>query len=103
MARRRIITVYPDLVVRWLQQDGTAVAMTPGVWIKSITSDCPADLRIVGCGWDEARGVMRIAVESESFDEVPDGCFAPEWTPTYTQHFLSRYDAAMEVLGLSAS
>lgn len=98
MARRRIILIDAGLMVQWLQQDGHAISPSSGAWVKSITSDCPDDLRVVGCGWDELRNQIRIAVESAEFDEVADGYFAPEWTPAYTAHYLSRFDAAMEVL-----
>ena len=103
MARRRIILIHAGLMVQWLQQDGHAISPSTGAWVKSITSDCPVDLRVVGVGWDELRNQIRVAVESAEFDEVPEGCFAPEWTPTYTAHYMDRFEAAMEVLGRTAS
>lgn len=97
MARRRIILMQPDWFAQILIDGGPAFRSGPTL-VESVTSDCPADLRIVGCGWDEARNLVRVAVESETFDEVPDGYFAPEWTPTYTSHVMTRFEAALEVL-----
>lgn len=97
MARRRIVLVHPSLLADILR-GWPAMTSTPvGV---SVTSDAPADLRVVGCGWDESRGVVRLAVESDEFDDVPEGVFAPEWFPTFTKHLepMSRIEAAMAVL-----
>ena len=96
MARRRIVLIEPLLMARWLQ----GYSPEPG---ESWTSDAPADLTIVGCGWDETRNVMRFAVESSTFDDVPDVYFAPDWTPTFTTHTMSKFEAAMAVLRPSAS
>lgn len=100
MARRRIIELRPefltDLLRGWTALSGSL--LTTGV-----TSDVPPDLRIIGCGWDEGRHVVRLAVESSTFDDVPDGMFAPNWEPAYTAHYMDRFEAAMEVLGRTAS
>ena len=98
MARRRIVLLHPtllaDVLRGWPQMTTTPVGV-------SVTSDAPADLRVVGCGWDEVAGVVRLAVESEAFDDVPDGMFAPEWQPVFTKHYdeMTAYEAAMAVLG----
>ncbi len=91
MARRRIVLVEPMMLVVWMQGG----ALRPG---ETVTSDAPADLTIVGCGWDEVRGVVRLAVESSEFDDVPDGHFAPGWTPRFLSTQMSPYEAAMAVL-----
>jgi hypothetical protein len=100
MARRRIILLNTDVVVAMLR--GNWPRVNPNNWVREITSDIPADLRIVGCGWDESRNIVRIAVESETFDDVPDGQFAPEWEPVYTFHEVTEFEAAMMLMGRKA-
>ena len=41
-------------------------------------------MEIVGCGWDERKAIIRLAVESSEFDEVREGDFSPDFTPTFT-------------------
>jgi hypothetical protein len=101
MARRRIILLNTDVVVTMLRGEWT-LAVDHDRWIREVTSDVPADLRIVGCGWDESRNIVRIAVESETFTDVPDGQFAPEWVPTYTAHEVTEFEAAMMLMGRKA-
>lgn len=48
-----------------------------------ITSDWPADARVLNAEWDFPRGIVCLMVESATFDEVPPGNVAPEWTPTF--------------------
>lgn len=103
MARRRIILFSGRLMADVIRGDailGGPIAKDE--WVLSITSDVPADLRVVGCGWDERTNSVRIAVESSTFDDIPDGYFAPEWTPTYTRHAVTEYEAAMALLGRKA-
>ena len=99
MARRRIVLLHPSLLADMLRgwPRGAGMVREYGVWVES---DAPADLRIVGCGWDEMKGVIRLAVESETFDDIPEGVFCPEWQPTYTRHLdpMTEYQAAMAVL-----
>lgn len=102
MARRRIILVDASLMAH-LVSGRSFGTWTSGMILKSLTSDCPSDMRIVGCGWDEKRNVLRLAAESEEWDDVPDGYFAPEFTPSYTTATLTKFEAAMEVLGRTAS
>jgi hypothetical protein len=91
MARRRIVLIAPFLLEEWMR----GLALRPG---ESVASDAPADLKIVGCGWDEQRNEVRLAVESSAFDEVADGMFAPTWSPVFTTHRMSEFEAAMAVL-----
>ena len=60
---------------------------------------------MIGCGWDEGTNCIRIAVESEAFDDIPDGMIAPDWRPLFTVHSdpMTMFEAAMEVLRPSAS
>lgn len=97
MARRRIVLIHPSLMAEVLRGWPRMYADPIGV---TVSSDAPADIRVVGCGWDEGRHVIRLAVESAEFDDVPDGCFAPEWNPQFTKHLdpMTRYEAAMELL-----
>jgi hypothetical protein len=98
MARRRIVLIDPEVVADVLRADGRLTARRVG---ERVTSDAPDDLTVVGCGWDETRQQVRIAVESSTFDDIPDGVFAPEWTPLYTRHYdeMTEFEAAMAVLG----
>ena len=100
MARRRIVLIDSGFMERILRAD----LVPHGAWLTAITSDSPADIRVIGCGWDERTNCVRLAVESESFDDVPDGQFAPEWRPQFTIHSdpMTRYEAAMAVLRPSA-
>ena len=100
MARRRIVLIDPSFMARILRAD----LLPHGAWITALTSDAPRDIRVIGCGWDERTNTVRFAVESEEFDDVPDGQFAPEWRPMFTVHSdpMTRYEAAMTVLRPSA-
>lgn len=86
--RRKILEVSADLVA----------GLLPG-WhdLMSLTTDAPKDIKIVGCGWDETKNTIRLAVESETFDEVEDGRFAPYLTLTVTQR-RSELDAVIHLL-----
>ena len=97
MARRRIVVLHSSLLAEILRGWPAMTAIPVGV---SVTSDAPADLTVVGCRWDEVRGTIRLAVESEEFDDVPEGCFCPEWEPLFTKHYdeMTVYEAAMAVL-----
>ena len=97
MARRRIVLLYPSLMAEVLRGWPAMTASPVGV---TVSSDAPADLTVVGCGWDESLRVIRLAVESEEFDDVPEGCFCPEWEPLFTKHYdeMTVYEAAMAVL-----
>jgi hypothetical protein len=90
--RRAIIEIDPP----------SFAAMLRGHDAVMVTSNVPADAVIVGCGWDEHRHLIRLAVESEEFDDVPDGHVAPSFNvimgtrlPGESERFL----AAMELLG----
>lgn len=52
----------------------------------TLTSDWPADAKIIGGEWSLDRGRLRLLIESSAFDDVPDGNIAPNWTPTLTAH-----------------
>ncbi len=99
MARRRIITMEPALMASIMVSGDASGFSKDKERVYEVTSDVPADLRVVGCGWDEQRSILRIAVESATFADVPDGRFAPEWTPTYHVDVLTEYQAAMLLLG----
>ena len=98
MARRRIVLIHPTLIADLLRGWPALTKNPTGVYV---TSDAPADIRVVGCGWDEKANVVRLAVESEAFDDVPDDQFAPEWQPVFTKHYdeMTAFEAAMAVLG----
>ena len=65
--------------------------------MEEITTNVPDDMQIVGCGWDETRGVIRLAVESETFDEVEEGMFAPMFRPVVTLR-ISEFDAILRLV-----
>jgi hypothetical protein len=98
MARRRIVLLHPTLLAEMLRGWPAMTRAPVGVWVES---DAPADLRVVGCGFDEARNVIRVVVESETFPDIPDGSFYPEWQPLFTKHYdeMTAFEAAMAVLG----
>jgi hypothetical protein len=75
MAKRKILLIEPLLLAEMLR----------GHDMEELRTDFPADAVIVGCGWDETRNYVRLAVESETFDEVPDGYFAPDLSVTITR------------------
>jgi hypothetical protein len=87
MARRKILMVEPALLCGMLR----------GHDMEELRTDFPADAVIVGCGWDETRNYVRLAVESESFDEVPDGYFAPDLSVTITRR-VSELDAILRLV-----
>ena len=87
MARRKVITVSAYMVANMMR----------GHDMMEIRTDVPADMVIVGCGWDETRNSIRLAVESEEWDEVEDGMFAPDFTPIVTMR-ISELDAILRLV-----
>jgi hypothetical protein len=90
--RRAIIEIDP----------ATFVGMLRGHSAIEVASNVPADTVIVGCGWDENRRIVRLAVESSEFDDIADGMFAPNFDVIMWSRFPSetdRFTAAMELLG----
>lgn len=75
-ARRRVVRCYPTFLNRLLRGRRDAV----------ISSDWPEDAVIVHADSDPTRPGLRLFVISDSFDEVPEGALAPEWSPTFTAH-----------------
>lgn len=55
--------------------------------MRSLESDWPPDARLRGAEWSSDRRVLRLLVESATFDEVPEGNFPPNWDPTFTVHY----------------
>jgi hypothetical protein len=49
-------------------------------------NDIPDDLRLVGMALDYTPNVVLLLVESQSFDEVPEGAAVPEWHPNVTTY-----------------
>lgn len=94
--RRAIIEIDPEVLVGMLR----------GHPATEVWSDVPSDMTIIGCGWDETRHRVRLAVQSVEFADVPDGTFAPDFTPTFTTFApteSARFAAALELLGRTAS
>jgi len=87
MARRQILVIEPMVLCEMLR----------GHDMSEVRTDFPADAVIVGCGWDVTRNMLRLAVESESFDEVPDGYFAPDMNITITRR-ISELDAILRLV-----
>lgn len=95
--RRRVVVLHPSLLAEIMRGWPAMTAIPVGT---SVTSDAPEDIRVVGCYWDDRTSTIRVAVESEAFDELPEGVILPEWSPTYTRHYdeMSAFEAAMRVL-----
>lgn len=83
MARRKILLVTAEVFADMLR----------GHDMSRVETDFPADAKIIGCGWDEQTQSIRLAVECPSFDEVPDGYFAPNLNVAITRHV--TYEAAL--------
>ena len=86
-SRRKILHVAADVMVEMLH----------GHKMCEVVTDMPSDAVIVGCGWDESRNTVRLAVESETFDEVEDGYFAPDFDLHLTWR-RSELEAAIHLL-----
>lgn len=87
MARRKILHVSADILAEMLR----------GHPMSEVVTDFPPDAVIVGCGWDETHYTVRLAVECPSFDEVPDGFFAPDMNVTVTKR-ISELDAILALV-----
>ena len=77
MARRAILEVSPIMLVELLR----------GHPMSEMTSDCPADLKIIGVRQVDAALVdppINFIVESADFDDIPEGAFLPNWRPIFT-------------------
>lgn len=85
--RRKILELDPNVLCGMLQ----------GHDMSEVRTDFPPDAKIVGCGWDERRNYIRLAVESASFDDIPDGFFAPLMTVTATSR-LSELEAVLRLV-----
>ena len=83
MARRKILLVTAEVFADMLR----------GHDMSRVETDFPPDAVIIGCGWDEQTQSIRLAVECPSFDEVPDGMFAPNMELRATRHV--TYEAAL--------
>ncbi len=60
--------------------------MVHGWELSHVTSDAPADLKIVGAQWEHLTATIIVTVESATFDEVGPGEVIPDWSPSFTAH-----------------
>jgi hypothetical protein len=70
--RIRALWINTELLLDfWRQLDGIRIHKT--------VTPIPDDARIVWVFVDDVYGVVKIYVESQEFDEVPEGQYPPEW------------------------
>lgn len=83
---------------RIVEIDGPIIeSLFHGWQMSEVTTDAPDDLQIVNGEWDINRGIMKLVVESETFDEVPVGHMIPPWSPTYTSR-ASELEAVLSLV-----
>ena len=65
----------------------TLVDLMRGHPMSELTSNIPADMKIVRVAvptYERAGSPLVFVAESVEFDDVPEGAYLPNWTPTYT-------------------
>ena len=74
--RRKRLTISAEWFIAWLRNP-----VPPGL----VSEGIPPDARIVAAGW-VMPGVIELAIESESFEEIPIGGEIPNMRPpTFSQ------------------
>lgn len=63
----------------------TLLAAFGGHEMSRVVSTLPADAKVVNMWIEYERNRTWLAVESAEFDEVPEGCLMPEFTPIFTK------------------
>ncbi len=69
--RRRLLLLHPDVVLDMLKDSHAGRAM------KILEHALPDDVQFLGCHFAWERNMFAIAIESESFDKVAQGCHLP--------------------------
>lgn len=87
--RRAWIEMTTVILEEWLTGRGDG----PDTWV---TSSLPDDLRVVDVAFLDWRrpDVLRITVESASFDEVPEAGTLPRCEPIFTRHYRAPVEAS---------
>ncbi len=71
-------------VVRIEANFDTFLWTVAGHEMNKVTSDLPADAKVLNVDVDPARRAIWFTVESSTFAEVPEAHVIPQWQPTLT-------------------